>query len=367
MKQETRISGWKGLVVIVGLLLVIVVVFQAMRVQNLNRERLDATTAYSALVEEQEILTESIEQLNQEIEALDQETWILGMENTALRSESEATKQFLTSQVRLMQRDDYDFLLNLYDLGLNPVQRQLKGFVPGFAGEENLEMNLELIAYYLSTHLFNGLPVEFGGLETVEGKTVAIIHLNEDERNEKSWNGQYFQGTLGAHETETRLIESFLQPELDLDPWIDGVRFVYEEGEDFVGHVETLMSGTIWRSPEAPVEVETLEVLPVFDGERVIYRSETTGLQMTADRSYADNGLKVRVGIFNRLVIYYEFPNGEWFDFGAYILDDNKEIIYDRTLDVGFQDTENFIYYHALKRHPVQEYYSIEVVLIDPE
>ncbi|MBN2259300.1 MAG: hypothetical protein JW702_02020 [Clostridiales bacterium] len=368
-----EIRKMKGLKLVLGILFVLMILYifnQSSKINKLESEIDQMRLEFIAFEGEQDERKSELEdEWTAQIETLSNQLEIRENENMELERYLENKEHLIKTLAELMLRDDYDFLLRLYDLNHTGLEKELVAFSPAFLGEENLELNLKLIAYSLQEYFFNGYfrgsVIEVVGIEEIEGKRVAVINLKENKSNNLSWKGNYFQGSLGAMETETRLINSFLQPEIDLEDWIDGVRFTYEDEEISIGHVEQLMSGVIWRTLETKIDKETRIVDPIAHGDKIVYESRELGIQMTADKNFLDDGLLVRVDEPSILVLYYVFPNGERYDFGFYSIDDDNHLDYHPTLDVWFENHENYVYYHELYKENIHTKYGIEAQMID--
>jgi len=96
-----------------------------------------------------------------------------------------------------------------------------------------LPEKLDALAAELSRSRFRGLPVDVLAIRNRDGRKIAWINLREDPTvltatgRPITWSGLYFQGSAGGSMTTGTLIETFLQKEYP-GPWIDGVRFFYE-------------------------------------------------------------------------------------------------------------------------------------------
>ncbi|MCB2291425.1 hypothetical protein LGK97_16990 [Clostridium sp. CS001] len=76
-----------------------------------------------------------------------------------------------------------------------------------------------------------------------------MINLNESKENEgikeqikltgNTWARKYFQGSTGGKVTSVTLIETMLQKE-HKEQWIDGVRFLYNNGVCNFDHTSDL-------------------------------------------------------------------------------------------------------------------------------
>jgi hypothetical protein len=105
--------------------------------------------------------------------------------------------------------------------------------------ETVLKKKLETLATVLSDTHFNNLPIEVVRIEEVNKKKIAIVNLKESLENQgitdyekmigNTWMMHHMQGSCGGTVTQTTLIETMLQREYK-GPWIDGVKFLYDNG-----------------------------------------------------------------------------------------------------------------------------------------
>ncbi|MDF2878825.1 MAG: putative lipoprotein [Clostridia bacterium] len=99
--------------------------------------------------------------------------------------------------------------------------------------ETTIEDKLKLIADHLSKTQFDGLPIEIQKIETIDGKKIAIINLQEKNASAegaqapKNWMNYLNAGSTGSAITLITLEESFLQKDLEGD-WIDGIKIIHE-------------------------------------------------------------------------------------------------------------------------------------------
>ncbi len=113
----------------------------------------------------------------------------------------------------------------------------------------SLEEKLRLITTYVSAYSFGELPIEFKGIEVVNGKNIAVINLSDPEDKPGAWSIGYFMGSSMGIITRDILVESFLQRETDLIEWIDGVHFEFENERDWItDHDPSICRYTYFRN-----------------------------------------------------------------------------------------------------------------------
>ncbi|MDF2590859.1 MAG: hypothetical protein K0S75_325 [Clostridia bacterium] len=115
--------------------------------------------------------------------------------------------------------------------------------------ETALKKKLETLAKVLSETHFDNLPIQVLRIEEQNKKKIAIVNLMESAENQKvtdfeklvgkTWMTLYMQGSCGGTVTQTTLIETMLQREYK-GPWIDGVKFLYDNGVCDYEHAPSL-------------------------------------------------------------------------------------------------------------------------------
>ncbi|KIL09332.1 hypothetical protein SR42_10235 [Clostridium botulinum] len=101
----------------------------------------------------------------------------------------------------------------------------------------SLEDKLKQLSKTLSEKVFDKLPIEVKSIETIDGKKIATINLDESAANKgvtsnadlkkPNWTADKLQGSTGGEITENSLLETFLQVKYKGE-WIDGVKFLYK-------------------------------------------------------------------------------------------------------------------------------------------
>lgn len=101
----------------------------------------------------------------------------------------------------------------------------------------SLEDKLKQLSKTLSEKVFDKLPIEVKSIETIDGKKIATINLDESTANKgvtsnadlkkPNWTADKLQGSTGGEITENSLLETFLQVKYKGE-WIDGVKFLYK-------------------------------------------------------------------------------------------------------------------------------------------
>ena len=138
-----------------------------------------------------------------------------------------------------------DFL-PVYGLDSSVNQEEINFYV-AVQHSASVEDKLNKLADRLSRFRFDHHPVEVKGIGSQEGRTVAVIDLREPAGDAYGWRTGYFQGSAGAHATQTTLTKTFAQPDYSGE-WVDGVKFLYEGepiGEADWSHMS--LSGIFWQ------------------------------------------------------------------------------------------------------------------------
>ncbi|WP_252224169.1 MULTISPECIES: hypothetical protein [unclassified Clostridium] len=101
----------------------------------------------------------------------------------------------------------------------------------------SLEDKLKQLSKSLSEKVFDSLPIEVTSIDTVDGKKIATINLDESAANKgvtsnadlkkPNWVANKLQGSTGGEISENSLLETFLQVKYKGE-WIDGVKFLYK-------------------------------------------------------------------------------------------------------------------------------------------
>ncbi|MCS6130143.1 hypothetical protein DWV13_00490 [Clostridium botulinum] len=101
----------------------------------------------------------------------------------------------------------------------------------------SLEDKLKQLSKTLSEKVFDKLPIEVKSIETIDGKKIATINLDESATNKgvtsnadlkkPNWTADKLQGSTGGEISENSLLETFLQVKYKGE-WIDGVKFLYK-------------------------------------------------------------------------------------------------------------------------------------------
>lgn len=94
--------------------------------------------------------------------------------------------------------------------------------------EPTVRSGVRTVAQTLSDSVFDGLPIDVIGVETIDGELRAFVDLSEREGDASTtWRGTFFQGSALAQQTERALLLSLLQPDFRGE-WIDSVTFYYQ-------------------------------------------------------------------------------------------------------------------------------------------
>lgn len=198
-------------------------------------------------------------QLNQEITALKEKNTKLENEKKALEEQLGMCQGRLNKQLDILEqlaksgkKSGFD-IIPIYTANIDTYKREVDVYTL-LPRDKTLEEKLDYVADTLSKQHFSGLPIEIVKIEDVDGKSVAIVNLEELPENQgitdtskykgESWAIGHFQGSSGGTTTSTTLIETFLQKEYKGE-WVDGVKFLYNDKEIGFDHVEEMNGGNI--------------------------------------------------------------------------------------------------------------------------
>jgi hypothetical protein len=189
---------------------------------------------------------------NKEIAAASDKSVLL--ENNIPESKSEALKGTVEEQVSVittLENNNADERYNIipaYTADVNSYERKI-GFYIKVPNDMPLKEKLDNVSKILSEQYFNNLPIEVLRIEELDGKKIVVINLEESKENQgvtdfekltgRTWATGFFQGSTGGTITSTTLVETFLQRE-SKDVWVDGVKFLYNNGVCDFEHVPNL-------------------------------------------------------------------------------------------------------------------------------
>lgn len=158
-----------------------------------------------------------------------------------------------TNLIKSLKQGDFDQSKELipiytsYDDGMK-VRTIVHEYIE-VSKDSSIKEKLDNIASEVSKYSFSTLPIEVLRIDNIDGKKIAVINLRESSENEKieNWNEMkgntwvkgYFQGSSGGLSTYNTLINSFIQKEYD-GPWVDGVKFLYNNDNKNFIHAEGL-------------------------------------------------------------------------------------------------------------------------------
>lgn len=130
---------------------------------------------------------------------------------------------------------------------------------------------LQYLCDFISINYFESLPIVVEDIRNVDGKNVAYVSVEESEENKDkepndmigtSWATGYFQGTAGAAATIQTLLSILDQPKVN--PWIHGVKFSYNGGDNSYGHMEEFFTHIIYGQ-EKSTSLTVKDFLPKFN------------------------------------------------------------------------------------------------------
>ena len=125
--------------------------------------------------------------------------------------------------------------LSLYSIDDNTLEPNESSKIDISKGD-SLENKLQKLADNVSKNFFDNLPIKVKSIDTIDGKKIATINLIDGSNNK--WSDK-FQGSTGGQITSNTLIENFLQVSYKGE-WIDGVKFLYNDGPIEYEHVYEL-------------------------------------------------------------------------------------------------------------------------------
>lgn len=200
-----------------------------------------------SLKDKNEMLKSEITLKNNKIAEMEKKITEVRREANLLKSELEEKEaQYVSLKDKLSKKDDNFYAVYTANTFTMDKEIYFWMYIPG---SQSIKQRLDVLARALSQTNFNNLPIEVMKIEEVDGKRVAVINLKESKENQGfadyslfkgySWVQGYFQGSTGGSNTSTSLIETFLQRQYDGE-WIDGVKFLYTNGSDWLEHVQEL-------------------------------------------------------------------------------------------------------------------------------
>lgn len=143
---------------------------------------------------------------------------------------------------------DKEVSLPIYTADVNTLELTKLGSLK-VNESDSLKSKLDKLAIELSKNAFDSLPITVERIDTIKGKKVAIINLEESNENKNvtdytqfkgaNWASSRFQGSTGGSVTTKTLVETFLQRSYEGD-WIDGVQFTYKGQPLQFEHAESL-------------------------------------------------------------------------------------------------------------------------------
>ncbi|KOA18560.1 hypothetical protein CLHOM_34620 [Clostridium homopropionicum DSM 5847] len=157
---------------------------------------------------------------------------------------SELTEKVKKYEEKNITEDIYP----IYTANIDTYKREIHSYVN--INKDEIMMNkITALSKALSENFFNNLPIEVLNIEQKNGKSIAVINLNESKENQGvndysklkgyTWATKYFQGSTGGTITSKTLIETILEREYTGE-WIDGVKFLYNNKDIDFEHVPDL-------------------------------------------------------------------------------------------------------------------------------
>lgn len=112
----------------------------------------------------------------------------------------------------------------------------------------SIQEQLQVLANSISEEIFQGTPLKVESIQEIGGKKIAIVNMEESngkteeqviEALELACWYRYSGGSAGSMITTTTIIKTLLQPTYKGE-WIDGIKLLYNGGEEFIGHMEVI-------------------------------------------------------------------------------------------------------------------------------
>ncbi|MGL4362758.1 MAG: hypothetical protein ACRCSG_05770 [Cellulosilyticaceae bacterium] len=167
-----------------------------------------------------EMIQEQNRVLEERVEMLTNEVSLLIDENTQLIEEFDSvTKKTLPIYTQDIETGDI------------VVVKEIK-----VEKTSSLIEKLQILADELSAQVFQNEPIIVKEIKKINGEQVAIIDLQDKDKETSMWMSRYFQGTTGGTSTTTAIEETFLQKKY-IEPWIDGIQVLYKGEELALEHI----------------------------------------------------------------------------------------------------------------------------------
>lgn len=188
----------------------------------------------------------------------------------------------------------------IYTIDVNTMETsvEIDIFIPN---DRLIKEKVQMLCKFLTQHRFQGLPISCQAVHNRNGRTIAVVLLqeleNKDHREDvPTWKSGYFQGSAGGHWTTEMLRKCLLQPDAE-GKWIDGVEFYYQDGPIEPNRWDHIaLSGTIWRNEET--------VAAPF----MMYTDTSSG------KAFAKDPVVIRFN--DRYLMYYSFKTADGWAIG---------------------------------------------------
>lgn len=182
---------------------------------------------------EQERLLEEILVVNKQLDIDEAMDYHQKVNRQLLDRKRNNYRSILIEQSDILSKGDMSDYYIMYDSDSNAESVIRYYYVP-IDYTASLEDELKTIASYVSAYSFADLPVEFKELEVIDGKTIAVINLKDPLDKPDAWSIGFFMGSSMGIITQETLVESFLQKDVVIDDWIDGVHFEFNGERDWI-------------------------------------------------------------------------------------------------------------------------------------
>ncbi|TDT45756.1 hypothetical protein [Fonticella tunisiensis] len=185
-------------------------------------------------------------ELKNEIEEVKEKNAILETTINNLKNQLKEQEAKMASEKE--RKFESENIYTIYTADINTYEKKAGEYIY-ISNETPLKQKLDILVNALSEIYFKNLPIEVVKIEELDKKKIAVINLKESKENKgvtdvskmkgDTWATGFFQGSAGGAITSTQLIETILQREYR-GQWIDGVRFLYNNGNCDFEHAPNL-------------------------------------------------------------------------------------------------------------------------------
>lgn len=123
-------------------------------------------------------------------------------------------------------------------------------FFTAISSGTTLAEKLEKLTESVSRGVFDGFPMEFSGIEEVNGRKVA--HIDLKDAGSLHWERSFFRDHGAGERTQATLIATYLQGTYRMD-WVDGVRITHN-GNAIDDPALPGLAGPVYRNEPRPLQ-----------------------------------------------------------------------------------------------------------------